>query len=148
MNGNTVAIADSVQKAVAELAKTLPKGVTLKAVYDQATLVRDATRSVRDAMIIGAVLAVIILFLFLRRARITAISAASIPLTLAITVFVMWLIGQTFNLIGRASADEPTRSSLRCQRAPPVSSSGFVVPGSQSSMAIIAPRPRMSATTG
>ncbi len=99
VNGNTVAIADSVQKAAAELAKTLPKGVTLKAVYDQATLVRDATKSVRDAMIIGAILAVIILFIFLREGRITAISAASIPLTLAITVFVMWLIGQTFNLM-------------------------------------------------
>jgi multidrug efflux pump subunit AcrB len=68
-------------------------------VYDQATLVREATKSVRDAMLVGALLAEIILFVFLRRARITAISAASIPLTLAITVFVMWLLGQTLNLM-------------------------------------------------
>ena len=60
---------------------------------------RDAVTSVRDAMIIGAVLAVIILLLFLRHARITAISASSIPLTMAITVFVMSLVGQTFNLM-------------------------------------------------
>ena len=60
---------------------------------------RDAATSVRDAMLIGAVLAVIILFVFLRHGRITAISASSIPLTLAITVFVMSLIGQTFNLM-------------------------------------------------
>ena len=99
VGGNTVAIADSVEKAVANLRKTLPQGVTLKPVYDQASLVRDATRSVRDAMLIGAGLAVIILFIFLRKARITAISAASIPLTLAITVFVMSLVGQTFNLM-------------------------------------------------
>ena len=99
VGGNTVAIADSVEKAVANLRKTLPKGVTLKPVYDQASLVRDATKSVRDAMLIGAVLAVIILFIFLRKGRITAISAASIPLTLAITVFVMSLVGQTFNLM-------------------------------------------------
>jgi multidrug efflux pump subunit AcrB len=99
VGGNTVAIADSVERAAVALRKTLPKGVTLKAVYDQASLVRDATTSVRDAMLIGAVLAVIILFIFLRKARITAISAASIPLTLAITVFVMSLVGQTFNLM-------------------------------------------------
>src|SRR5439155_9907078 len=52
-----------------------------------------------DAMLIGAALAVIVLLLFLRHARITAISASSIPLTMAITVFVMSLIGQTFNLM-------------------------------------------------
>jgi multidrug efflux pump subunit AcrB len=99
VGGNTVAIADSVEKAAVNIRKTLPKGVTLKPIYDQASLVRDATKSVRDAMLIGAVLAVIILFIFLRKGRITAISAASIPLTLAITVFVMSLVGQTFNLM-------------------------------------------------
>ena len=99
VGGNTVAIADSVEKAAVTLRKTLPKGIILKPVYDQASLVREATTSVRDAMIIGALLAVIILFIFLRKGRITAISAASIPLTLAITVFVMSLVGQTFNLM-------------------------------------------------
>jgi multidrug efflux pump subunit AcrB len=99
VNGNTVAIADSVARVAETLQKTLPKGIILKPVYDQASLVRDATTSVRDAMLLGAVLAVVILFIFLRRWRITAISAASIPLTLAITVFVMSLVGQTFNLM-------------------------------------------------
>ena len=97
VGGNTVAIADS----IAAIAKTLalPPGVHLKPIYDQAALVRDAVKSVRDAMLIGAVLAVIVLLLFLRHGRITAISASSIPLTMAITVFVMWLLGQTFNLM-------------------------------------------------
>ena len=99
IGGNTVAIADSLEHVVAALRPTLPAGVTLKLVYDQASLVREATQSVRDAMLVGALLAVVVLFLFLRRGRITAISAASIPLTLAITVFVMWLVGQTFNLM-------------------------------------------------
>ena len=99
VGGNTVAIADSLERAAAALRKTLPAGVTLKPLYDQASLVRDATTSVRDAMIIGALLAVVILFIFLRKARITAISAASIPLTLTMTVFVMSLVGQTFNLM-------------------------------------------------
>jgi multidrug efflux pump subunit AcrB len=99
VGGNTVAIADSVANAAATIRATLPPGITLKPVYDQASLVREATTSVRDAMLVGAVLAVIILFVFLRKGRITAISAAAIPLTLAITVFVMWLVGQTFNLM-------------------------------------------------
>ena len=97
--GNTLAIVDSVASLAATASKTLPPGVRLKAVYDQGALVRDAMTSVRDAMIIGAILAVIILLLFLHHARITAISASSIPLTLAISVFAMYLIGQTFNLM-------------------------------------------------
>jgi len=97
--GNTVAIADSIAAIARNLRAGLPPGVRIKAVYDQAALVRDAVKSVRDAMMIGAVLAVIVLLLFLRHARITAISASSIPLTMAITVFVMSLVGQTFNLM-------------------------------------------------
>ena len=99
VGGNTLAVADSVAHIVAGLAPTLPPGVHLKPVYDQAALVRDAVSSVRDAMLVGAGLAVLVLLLFLRHGRITAISAAAIPLTLAITVFVMSLIGQTFNLM-------------------------------------------------
>jgi len=99
IGGNTLAIADSVAGIAASIAKTLPPGVKLEPVYDQAALVRDAVKSVRDAMLIGAVLAVIILLLFLRHGRITAISASSIPLTMAITVAVMSLMGQTFNLM-------------------------------------------------
>lgn len=97
--GNTLAIADSVAHLVASLGPTLPAGVRLVPVYDQAALVRDAMASVRDAMLIGAALAVVVLLLFLRHARVTAISAAAIPLTMAISVFVMWIVGQTFNLM-------------------------------------------------
>ena len=97
--GNTLAIVDSVASLAKSVAGTLPPGVRLKPVYDQGALVRDAMKSVRDAMIIGAVLAVLILLVFLHHARITAISASSIPLTLAISVFAMYLIGQTFNLM-------------------------------------------------
>ena len=99
IGGNTVQIADSVASAAATLAKTLPPGVRIRPVYDQAALVRDAVTSVRDAMLIGALLAIVILLMFLRHLRITAISALAIPLTLIITVFIMGLLGQTFNLM-------------------------------------------------
>ena len=97
--GNTVAIADSIAAIARRCARRFRPALRLKPVYDQAALVRDAVKSVRDAMLIGAVLAVVVLLLFLRHARITAISASSIPLTMAITVFVMSLMGQTFNLM-------------------------------------------------
>ncbi|HEX9292142.1 MAG TPA: efflux RND transporter permease subunit [Gemmatimonadales bacterium] len=99
LGGNSLAIADSIARIMATVAPTLPPGVHVKPVYDQAQLVREAVRSVRDAMLIGAALAVLVLLVFLRHGRITAISATSIPLTLAITVFVMRLLGQTFNLM-------------------------------------------------
>ena len=99
IGGNTVSIADSIAQLTASLAKSLPPGVRLVPVYDQAELVRDALTSVRDAMLIGAVLAILVLLIFLRNARVTAIAASSIPLTLAITVGVMARFGQTFNLM-------------------------------------------------
>jgi len=99
LGGNTLAIADSVAGIARGLAPVLPPGVRLRPVYDQSALVRDAVRAVRDAMLVGAALAVVVLLLFLRHGRITAISASSIPLTLVITIFVMSRIGQTFNLM-------------------------------------------------
>jgi CzcA family heavy metal efflux pump len=99
LGGNTLATADSIAAIARNLRRTLPPGLRLKPVYDQAALVRDAVTSVRDAMLVGALLAVVVLLLFLRHARITAISASSIPLTMAITVFVMARLGQTFNLM-------------------------------------------------
>jgi CzcA family heavy metal efflux pump len=97
--GNTLAVADSVATIMASLQSTLPEGAELKVVYDQASLVRESVKSVRDAMLFGAGLVVLVLLVFLRHARITAISAASIPLTMAITVFGMRLLGRTFNLM-------------------------------------------------
>ena len=99
VGGNSVAIADSVSGVVRALGPALPPGVRLRAVYDQPELVRDAVRSVRDAMVVGAVLAVLVLLVFLRHARITAISASAIPLTMAITVLMMSFLGQSFNLM-------------------------------------------------
>jgi CzcA family heavy metal efflux pump len=99
LGANTLSIADSIAQLASSLRSALPSGVRLKPVYDQAGLVRDAVGSVGDAMLIGAALAVGVLLLFLRHLRITAISASAIPVTMAMTIFVMWLVGQTFNLM-------------------------------------------------
>src|SRR5439155_1606607 len=96
---NTLAIADSVAGVTRALAPTLPPGVRLRLVYDQASLVRDAVKAVRDAMLVGAALAVIVLLLFLRHSRITAVSASSIPLTLVLTIAVLVSLGLACSVI-------------------------------------------------
>ena len=74
-SSNTVAVADGVAAEVEQLRARLPKGVVLQPFYDQSQLVRDSIASVRDAILIGLGLACIILFLFLRDWRSSAIAA-------------------------------------------------------------------------
>jgi len=96
---NAVAVADAVAAEITELRKNLPPGVKLDLFYDQSQLVRDSISSVRDAIAIGVVLACIILFLFLRDWTSSLIAGLVIPVTIAITVLALWLIGETFNLM-------------------------------------------------
>lgn len=90
-SSNTVAVADGVAAQVATLRKDLPKGVKLEPFYDQSQIVRESIRSVRDAIVIGLVLACIILFLFLRDWRSSLIAGLVIPVTVAVTVLVLWI---------------------------------------------------------
>ena len=71
----------------------------LEPFYDQSQLVRDSIASVRDAILIGLVLACLILFLFLRDWTSSLIAGLVIPVTIAVTILVLWLIGQSFNLM-------------------------------------------------
>jgi CzcA family heavy metal efflux pump len=96
---DTVAVADAVAAQVTELRKKLPPGVTIQPFYDQSQLVRDSITSVRDAIAIGLVLACIILFLFLRDWTSSLIAGLVIPVTVAITMLVLWLLGESFNLM-------------------------------------------------
>ena len=98
-SSNTVAVADAVAAQVAVMRGKLPAGVKLELFYDQSQLVRDSISSVRDAIFIGLVLACIILFLFLRDWTSSLIAGLVIPVTIAVTVLVLWTIGQSFNLM-------------------------------------------------
>jgi CzcA family heavy metal efflux pump len=98
-SSNTVAVADAVAGEVAGLQQKLPPGVKLELFYDQSQLVRDAISSVRDAIFIGLVLACVILFLFLRDWTSSLIAGLVIPVTVAVTIVVLWLIGESFNLM-------------------------------------------------
>ncbi len=98
-SSNTVAVADAVSKEIAQLRKTLPPNVKLEPFYDQSQLVRDSIGSVRDAILIGLVLACIILFLFLRDWSSSLIAGLVIPVTVASTILVLHILGQSFNLM-------------------------------------------------
>jgi len=96
---NTVAVANAVDAEIAQLRQKLPHGVKLEPFYDQSQLVRDSISSVRDAIFIGLILACIILFLFLRDWTSSLIAGLVIPVTVAVTILVLWTIGQSFNLM-------------------------------------------------
>jgi CzcA family heavy metal efflux pump len=96
---NTVAVANAVAAQIIELRKKLPPGVKIELFYDQSQLVRDAISSVRDAILIGLVLACIILFLFLRDWTTSLIAGLVIPVTVAATMLTLWAVGESFNLM-------------------------------------------------
>ncbi|MEP6914841.1 MAG: efflux RND transporter permease subunit [Acidobacteriota bacterium] len=99
VGANIIDIETGIDGAVAELARALPSGLHLTKVYDLAEFVRDAIASVRDAILIGGVLAVIILLLFLRDWRLTLIAAVTLPLAVLMTFAVMHLFGESINLM-------------------------------------------------
>src|SRR5580698_1880403 len=98
-DSNTVAVSDAVDRELAQIRKTLPSGVTLETFYNQSTLVRDSIASVRDAIIVGLILAAIILVLFLRDWGSSLVAGLVIPATIAITLIALRSLGQSFNLM-------------------------------------------------
>jgi len=98
-DSNTVAVADAVSARIAQLREQLPAGVKLEPFYDQSQLVRDSIASVRDAIFIGLILACIILFLFLRDWSSSLVAGLVIPVTVAVTILILWAIGESFNLM-------------------------------------------------
>jgi len=96
---NTVQVADGVAAKIEQLRQILPPGTHLEPFYDQSELVREAIASVRDAIFIGLVLACIILFLFLRDWSSSLVAGLVIPVTVAVTILFLWVIGQSFNLM-------------------------------------------------
>ena len=98
-SSNTVGVADAVAAEIDGLRTKLPPGVRLQPFYDQSHIVRESIQSVRDAIVIGLILACGVLFLFLHDWRSSVIAGLVIPVTVAVTVLVLWVMGQSFNLM-------------------------------------------------
>ena len=85
--------------AIAALGPSLPAGAIVEPVYDQASLVREAMSSVRDAIFVGIALCAAVIALFLRDIRAGIQAALSVPVTLAVTFVCMKVAHQTLNLM-------------------------------------------------
>ena len=96
---NTITVADEVHAQIAELSSSLPPGVHLEVFYDQSTIVHDSIASVRDSVLLGLLLSSVILVLFLRDWGTSLVAGLVIPVTLALTLIVLKLTGQSFNLM-------------------------------------------------
>jgi CzcA family heavy metal efflux pump len=97
--GNTVQIAHDIKQMLASASDVLPPDVELANWYDQSDLINASASSVRDAVLLGVLLAMVVLLVFLRNGRITIIAAVVVPAVLTITTLALGALGQTFNLM-------------------------------------------------
>lgn len=97
--GNTVTIAQDVLQALTELERQLPAGVHVVNWYDQSQLILASVSSVRDAVIMGIILASLVILLFLRNAKATLIAAVTVPTVLAVTILLLFVLNMSFNIM-------------------------------------------------
>ena len=98
-DANTVAVVDEVKAELAAIRSQIPRDVRIAPYYDQSLLVRDSMSSVRDSILIGLLLSVVILFAFLRNWGTTFVAILVIPVTVLVTFLAMWLAGLSFDLM-------------------------------------------------
>jgi multidrug efflux pump subunit AcrB len=98
-DGNTVQVADEVHSEIERLRKALPPGVDIQPFYDQSIIVSESIKSVRDAIVLGLILASIILVVFLRDWGTSLVAGLVIPVTVMVTFIALKVMGQTFDLM-------------------------------------------------
>ena len=96
---NTIEVVDNVRRIAAELQKQLPPDVKLGVVRDQSTSIRNSVKGVQRNIVEGAILTVVIVFLFLSSWRSTVITGLTLPISLIGTFLVMYAMGFTINLV-------------------------------------------------
>jgi multidrug efflux pump subunit AcrB len=98
-NTNLVDLSDRMGIKLNDLRKILPAGVEIRPYYIQADFVKDTVRSVSDAMWLGLLLAIIVAILFLRSLKASSVILFTIPVTLLLTIIVLYATGQTLNIM-------------------------------------------------
>ncbi len=98
-DSNTVAVADEVHAEIERIRQNLPPGIQIEPFYDQSEIVTAAIKSVRDAILIGLILASLIMVLFLRDWGASAVAGLVIPVTVLVTFVVLKAMGDSFNLM-------------------------------------------------
>ncbi|HEY3582336.1 MAG TPA: efflux RND transporter permease subunit [Pyrinomonadaceae bacterium] len=98
-DANTVKVVDEVKAALTAMKGQIPKDVRVAAYYDQSLLVRDSIDSVRDSILVGLLLSVVILYVFLRNWGTTLVAILVIPVTILVTFLAMYLARLSFDLM-------------------------------------------------
>ena len=98
-NANLVDLSDRMRTKVEELRKVLPKGVTIQPFYVQSDFVKESVKSVTDSLWIGLALAILVAIIFLRSLKASLVILITIPVTLLLTLIVLYATGQTFNIM-------------------------------------------------
>jgi hydrophobe/amphiphile efflux-1 (HAE1) family protein len=96
---NTVQVVDAVKQRLEDLRKALPAGATVEITRDDSGVIRTSVDGVREHLVLGAILAAVVVFLFLGNVRSTIIAAVAIPVSIIGTFALMWGMGFTLNTI-------------------------------------------------
>ena len=96
---NTMEVANEAHQEIDKIRQSLPPGVEITPFYDQSIIVSEAIKSVRDAILMGVVLASIILVVFLHDWGTSIVAGLVIPVTILVTFVVLRIMGESFNLM-------------------------------------------------
>src|SRR5262249_53944716 len=99
IGANILSVKQGVETAIGSLRSSLPSGIRITKVYDLAEFVAAAISNVRDAILIGGFLAVVVLIVFLRNVRLTLVAAVTLPLAVIPTFLFLRLFGGSINLM-------------------------------------------------
>jgi CzcA family heavy metal efflux pump len=98
-DGNSIEVANAVNREIVEMRKGLPPDVDLSVFYDQSVLVRESIFGVVEAILIGLGLSIAVLIAFLKNWRTTLVASAVIPVAVLLAIVVMKLLKMSFNLM-------------------------------------------------
>jgi hydrophobic/amphiphilic exporter-1 (mainly G- bacteria), HAE1 family len=96
---NVIDTVDGIYKMIEQLNSIKPAGVKISITYDQTTAVRDSLKDVVANLIEGAVLTILIVFIFLKSWRSTVITGLTLPISLIGTIFAMYVLSFTLNMM-------------------------------------------------
>ncbi len=97
--GNTVQIADEVQRNVDELNRSLPEGVQLEVINDNSKWIRHSVEDVQKTLLEGGILTILIVFLFLNSWRSTVITGLTLPVSVISAFLAIYAFGFTLNMM-------------------------------------------------
>jgi len=98
-SASAITLSDAAHRWFEQNKARLPKSVTIQTFYDQSDLVHASVGSVRDSLLVGAILAVLVIMIVLRSARLGLAGAAVLPASIALTILGLAMTGQSLNMM-------------------------------------------------